>query len=154
MTEVGKYAFLAFRVIVAVFGRWPKGGIVIRQFYLIGNKSLPIVLGTGAFAGLVLAVETYHMLAKVNFETMIGAIIAVSILRELGPVLVALMFPFIDNVMIRPILVFQFFILAYLAGQPVGNPGPARTADLWLRHDGWVRVHRDGERKFCGRRQP
>ncbi|MBI5359899.1 MAG: ABC transporter permease [Planctomycetes bacterium] len=87
----GMFVVLLCQTVRAVFRKWPKKSILLRQFYVIGNQSFLIVFMTGAFTGMVLALQSYYMLRKVEFTNMIGAIVGVSIVRELGPVLVALM---------------------------------------------------------------
>lgn len=68
-----------------------QGRHIIIQMYNIGVGSLIIIALTGAFTGMVLALQGYYTLAKFGSESMLGAGIALSIIRELGPVLGALM---------------------------------------------------------------
>lgn len=63
----------------------------IEQVYFIGSRSLSIVMLTGAFTGLVLALQGYNALARFGAEQMVGALVALSLTRELAPVLAALM---------------------------------------------------------------
>jgi phospholipid/cholesterol/gamma-HCH transport system permease protein len=65
--------------------------VLVNQFYQIGNRSVPVVLTTGLFTGMVIAIQTYYQFRRVQLETMVGAVIAVSMVKELGPVLTALM---------------------------------------------------------------
>lgn len=60
-------------------------------FYNIGVLSIPVVMLTGTFIGMVLAVQTYTQFKSIGIETRIGAVINLSLLRELGPVLAATM---------------------------------------------------------------
>ncbi len=62
-----------------------------RQLEFIGVKSLFIVMLTGLFTGMVLALQAYYGLRKFGGESMLGAGVALSMTRELGPVLTALM---------------------------------------------------------------
>lgn len=55
----------------------------------IGLRSVPVVLATGAFVGMVIAVQIYAQLHKLGSETVAGPIINMSIVSELGPVLAA-----------------------------------------------------------------
>ncbi len=57
----------------------------------IGVKSMPVVAITGAFIGMVLAVETYNQFKSIGQETRLGAIIDVSVVKQIGPVLAAVM---------------------------------------------------------------
>jgi phospholipid/cholesterol/gamma-HCH transport system permease protein len=61
------------------------------QFYLIGVKSQSVVLITGAFTGMVLAAQTYLQFHKVRMDTATMAVVSVSMLSQLGPVLTGLM---------------------------------------------------------------
>ena len=63
----------------------------IRQMEFVGVKSLFVVSLTGTFTGMVLALQTYHAFRIFGGEAMVGATIALSMTRELGPVLSALM---------------------------------------------------------------
>jgi len=61
------------------------------QLEFIGVKSLFIVILTGLFTGMVLALQAYYGLLKFGGESMLGAGVALSMTRELGPVLTSLM---------------------------------------------------------------
>jgi len=68
-----------------------QGRHIIVQMFNIGVGSLVIIALTGAFTGMVLALQGYYTLAKFGSESMLGAGIALAIIRELGPVLGAMM---------------------------------------------------------------
>lgn len=68
--------------------RWT---FILEQMHFIGNRSLLIVALTSAFTGLVLALQGYNALARFGAEQMVGALVALSLTRELAPVLAALM---------------------------------------------------------------
>ena len=61
------------------------------QMDVIGVGSLPIVLLTGVFTGGVLALQTYRTLSTFGEVSLLGQVVALSVVRELGPVLTALM---------------------------------------------------------------
>jgi len=63
----------------------------ILQMDVIGVGSLPIVLLTGLFTGGVLALQTYRTLSTFGEVSILGQVVALSVVRELGPVLTALM---------------------------------------------------------------
>jgi phospholipid/cholesterol/gamma-HCH transport system permease protein len=69
-----------------------QGKHIIVQMFAIGVGSLVIIVITGAFTGMVLSLQGYHMLVKIGTESLLGPAVALSLLRELGPVLAALMF--------------------------------------------------------------
>ncbi len=61
--------------------------LVIPQFYEVGNRTVPVILVTGTFVGLVLAVSGYMQLKDVGLEQRLGAAVAMSVIAQLGPVL-------------------------------------------------------------------
>lgn len=63
----------------------------ISQMYFIGNGSISIIILTGTFTGMVLTLQLFEILSRFNAETIIGAVVALALIRELGPVLTALM---------------------------------------------------------------
>lgn len=75
-----------------LFARPWQGEHFVRQIYALGVGSMVIIIITGAFTGMVLALQGYHMLVKIGTESLVGPAVAFSIIRELGPVLAALMF--------------------------------------------------------------
>ena len=64
---------------------------VIRQIHFIGAKSLYVIIFTGLFTGMVLGLQGYYTLNKFGSVGFLGAAVAISLIRELGPVLAALM---------------------------------------------------------------
>jgi phospholipid/cholesterol/gamma-HCH transport system permease protein len=63
----------------------------LRQVRFFGNKSMIVVVFTGAFSGMVLALQGFYALNKFGAEALLGPVVALSLIRELGPVLCALM---------------------------------------------------------------
>ena len=68
-----------------------KLGRVMRQLAFIGAKSTPLIVLTGAFTGMILGLQVYYTLQKFGAEAYLGPAVALSLIRELGPVLSALM---------------------------------------------------------------
>lgn len=64
---------------------------LLRQIRFFGNKSMIVVVFTGAFSGMVLALQGFYALNKFGAEALLGPLVALSLIRELGPVLCALM---------------------------------------------------------------
>jgi len=64
---------------------------IIKQVHFIGSRSVFVILFTGAFTGMVLGLQGYYTLRKFGSEGLLGSAVALSLLRELGPVLAALM---------------------------------------------------------------
>ncbi len=65
---------------------------LLKQSYLIGYKSLPLIAITGCIMGLVLTIQSRPTLAEFGAESWLPAMVAVSIIREIGPVITALIF--------------------------------------------------------------
>lgn len=66
--------------------------LFIRQVFQLGILSLPIILTAGLFIGMVLAFQAYYVLVNYAAEESLGSMVALSLLRELGPVITALLF--------------------------------------------------------------
>ncbi len=64
--------------------------LFFEQLYFIGNKSLTIILLAGMFTGMVLATQTYFGFKLINVDSLVGAIVAISLSKELAPVLTGL----------------------------------------------------------------
>lgn len=60
-------------------------------FYEVGNRTLPVIMITGMFVGLVLAIQSYDQLRAAGFEERTGVLVTISLVQELGPVLAGLM---------------------------------------------------------------
>lgn len=63
---------------------------IIKQMQVIGVSSLPVVLVTAVFTGMVLALQSYTGFKRFGAEGLVGTVVALSMTRELGPVLTAL----------------------------------------------------------------
>jgi len=61
------------------------------QMYTIGVQSVPVVMATGAFVGMILAIQAYDQLASMGLEERLGVLINIAVVKELGPVLAAVM---------------------------------------------------------------
>lgn len=72
----------------------PKKGfpLLIKQLYTVGVLSLIIIIVSGTFIGMVLALQGYTILVGYGAEASLGPMVALSLLRELGPVVAALLF--------------------------------------------------------------
>lgn len=64
---------------------------IVSQVYFIGVKSSSIILLTAAFSGMVLGLQGYYTLRKFGSEALLGPAVGLSLIRELGPVMAALM---------------------------------------------------------------
>ena len=67
-------------------------GLVVAQIHAIGNRSLVIILASGLSVGFVLALQMYYALVTYGAAESLGLIVNLSLVRELGPVVTALLF--------------------------------------------------------------
>ena len=89
--QVQELTLLVIRTVRSL-GRAPRyGGEIVRQMDILGFGSLAIVLLTGTFTGMVLALNTANTLQKFGVQTVTGQLVTTSLIRELGPVLTCLM---------------------------------------------------------------
>ncbi|WP_443216272.1 lipid asymmetry maintenance ABC transporter permease subunit MlaE [Salinivibrio sp. ML290] len=66
--------------------------LLVKQLYSVGVRSLAIIMVSGLFIGMVLSLQGYLVLSDFGAETSLGQMVALSLLRELGPVVTALLF--------------------------------------------------------------
>lgn len=81
--------------LVNVLLGWPRLkalGLFTQQLYMVGVKSLTIIIVSGLFIGMVLGFQGYNILLNYGSEQAIGQMIALTLVRELGPVVTALLF--------------------------------------------------------------
>jgi len=90
-TYLGEFTLFFLEAAKALFTTRLKVSKTFFQMNRIGVESLSIVVLTGLFTGMVLALQTYIGFQRVGGEQFIGAIVALGLIRELGPVLTALM---------------------------------------------------------------
>lgn len=89
--DTGRITFFLFKSLVGKPN--PQAfGLLIDQLYFVGVLSLVIIMVSGLFIGMVLGLQGYNILSKFGAEPALGQLIALSLLRELGPVVSALLF--------------------------------------------------------------
>ncbi len=91
VAELGDFALFAARSFGAAVGAPRLGRRVVRAMYEQGVRCLPVVLIVGVFTGLVLGLQGYYVLARFGSEGLLGTLVSLTLARELGPVLAALM---------------------------------------------------------------
>ena len=89
--EVGKATLLAIQAVYFLFRKPPKIRHFVNQFTYIAAETSLVVVVTSTFTGGVIALQTYSTFHRFNAEYLIGAVVALSMGRELGPVLTSLM---------------------------------------------------------------
>ena len=88
---LGGLAGFTFRVMSWLFTRLPRAATLMPNLYKVGVLSLPVIVLTGTFIGMVLAQQSYFQFHQLGMATRLGAVINITLLRELGPVLAATM---------------------------------------------------------------
>src|SRR5579871_3040181 len=88
---VGDWTLFAGHTFRWLIRRRPPRGTFTTNAYDIGVRSVGVVIITGLFIGMVLAVQSYAEFHTLGLQTRLGTIVNVSVLRELGPVLAATM---------------------------------------------------------------
>lgn len=71
--------------------KWGRPKLMWPQLFQIGTCSIPVVMLVGGFVGMVLAVEAYDQFAAIGQESRLGGIINISVVKQIGPVLAAVM---------------------------------------------------------------
>lgn len=71
--------------------RWKNLRLLFPQMYEVGVRSVPVIAITGAFIGMVMAIETYTQFKTIGQEYRLGSIINLSVVKQIGPVLAAVM---------------------------------------------------------------
>ncbi len=71
---------------------WRRPRLISQQIHFIGNYSLLIIAVSGLFVGFVLGLQGYYTLNRYGSEEALGLLVALSLVRELGPVVTALLF--------------------------------------------------------------
>ena len=90
VANFGRFSRFAGGTISWAFGglsQWRNWRLILPQFWEVGTRSLPVVLLTGTFVGMVIAVQTYAHFFSAGLANQLGSIINLSVVRELGPVL-------------------------------------------------------------------
>lgn len=96
MSVVGFGRFVRFASATAAWllfrpRRWCRWRLLRPQLFSVGTASIPVVGLTGAFIGMVLGLEGYHQFLAIGQEGRLGGIINVSVTKQIGPVLAAVM---------------------------------------------------------------
>ncbi len=90
--RLGRATLFLLRALAGLPSLLPRPTLVIQQLYSIGVLSLLIIVVSGVFVGMVLALQGYNTLVTFGAEQSLGVLVALSLLRELGPVVTALLF--------------------------------------------------------------
>lgn len=92
LREIGKAGILIYRVLFSRPAFRKSFPLISQQIYSEGVLSLLIIIVSSLFIGMVLALQGYHTLAKFGASQELGPLVALSVARELGPVVTAILF--------------------------------------------------------------
>ena len=94
LAAFGEFCTFVARTFVWLFVgtfRWRNIRLMFPQMYEVGVKSVPVVAITGAFIGMVMAIESYTTFKEIGQEHRMGSVINLSVVKQIGPVLAAVM---------------------------------------------------------------
>jgi phospholipid/cholesterol/gamma-HCH transport system permease protein len=89
--QMGRAGLLFSEAVVQMFRKPFRWKLFFKQMEFIGNKSMSVVILTGMFTGMVLALQMFEAMKQFSAESVVGGVVALAITKELGPVLTALM---------------------------------------------------------------
>ncbi len=90
--KLGRSNLFMLKTLAGIPSVLRRPGLLVAQLQSVGVLSLPIIVVSGAFVGMVLALQAYNTLVDFSAEESLGVAVALSIVRELGPVVTALLF--------------------------------------------------------------
>ncbi|MFQ5427806.1 MAG: MlaE family ABC transporter permease [Thermodesulfobacteriota bacterium] len=91
LREMGRMVLFLAQFLGTIFQRPLRLGRVVQEMHFIGVKSLFVIILVGAFSGMVLALQGFYALRIFGSEGLLGSAVSLGLVRELGPVLGALM---------------------------------------------------------------
>jgi len=90
VNHLGASAIFLLLALLKIF-RHKQLSKILQQLYYIGARSTPIIMLIGLFTGMVLGLQSYHALVKFGAQGALGTLVALSLVREMGPVLTGIM---------------------------------------------------------------
>ncbi len=92
LADMGYAARLFFKLLVSVVPTFRRFGLVRDQIHFLGNYSMAIIAVSGLFVGFVFGLQGYYTLQRYGSSEALGLLVTLSLVRELGPVVTALLF--------------------------------------------------------------
>jgi phospholipid/cholesterol/gamma-HCH transport system permease protein len=92
LTRLGRGTLFLLKILAGVPQLFLRFGLVVKQIYSVGVQTLLIILVAGLFVGMVLALQLHYTLSTFGAEDTLGLLVDLSLVRELGPVVAALLF--------------------------------------------------------------
>ncbi|WP_027160146.1 lipid asymmetry maintenance ABC transporter permease subunit MlaE [Methylobacter luteus] len=91
-TKLGRGTFFLLHTLAGLGSILPRPRLILNQMYSVGVLSFLIITISGLFVGMVLGLQGYYILSDFGAEETLGVMVAASLVRELGPVVTALLF--------------------------------------------------------------
>lgn len=91
-TKLGRATFFLLHTLSGIVSILARPRLLLNQLYFVGVLSFLIITISGLFVGMVLGLQGYYILSDFGAETTLGLMVAASLVRELGPVVSALLF--------------------------------------------------------------
>jgi phospholipid/cholesterol/gamma-HCH transport system permease protein len=91
-SRLGKASLFFLSVIASCGSMFLRPFLLVKQLYAVGVQTLIIIVVAGLFVGMVMALQSYYALVDFGAEDSVGVMVALSLMRELGPVVTALLF--------------------------------------------------------------
>lgn len=92
LRSIGEATLFLFAILGAVPAALLRPRLIVQQLYMVGVQSLIIIAISGSFIGVVLALQGYRTLVTFGSASILGVLVALSVMRELGPVVTSLLF--------------------------------------------------------------
>ena len=92
LADLGHGARLFFRLLGTLFASLKRFGLIRDQLFFLGNYSLAIIAVSGLFVGFVFGLQGYYTLQQFGSSDSLGLMVTLTLVRELGPVVTALLF--------------------------------------------------------------
>ncbi len=90
--RLGRGGLFLLRTLAGLPALLPRPGLLLQQIHAVGVLTLSIVAVAGLFVGMVLALQGYYTLVDFGAEESLGVVVSLTLVRELGPVVTALLF--------------------------------------------------------------
>lgn len=92
VNDIGYATRLFLRLLISLSATLRRPRLLVEQVFFLGNYSLAIIVVSGLFVGFVLGLQGYYILQRYGSSEALGLMVALSLVRELGPVVAALLF--------------------------------------------------------------
>jgi phospholipid/cholesterol/gamma-HCH transport system permease protein len=92
LERLGRGHLLLLQILTGITSLLPRLGLLVTQIQSIGVRTVTIIVVSGLFVGMVLGLQGYYVLSQFGAEESLGVMVAASLVRELGPVVTALLF--------------------------------------------------------------